>query len=158
MAKCHCHLFTIKPVFSLHIKARGGDSLCFCLPPSRPSSSWFFLQRCKSRGCLRGWKWWISNKTKRDYISLCLLVFFLGLFFTGMFPAAMSNSTSLSEEASVSSGTRVQDFSSLNPVVSGISSQQQNQQKIKKKRNLPGNPGRIYPCSIISSILYTLYV
>ncbi|CBI25044.3 unnamed protein product, partial [Vitis vinifera] len=52
----------------------------------------------------------------------------------------MSNSTSLSEEASVSSGTRVQDFSSLNPVVSGISSQQQNQQKIKKKRNLPGNP------------------
>ncbi|KAL6338260.1 hypothetical protein AAG906_018528 [Vitis piasezkii] len=57
-----------------------------------------------------------------------------------MFPAAMSNSTSLSEEASVSSGTRVQDFSSLNPVVSGISSQQQNQQKIKKKRNLPGNP------------------
>ncbi|XP_042494812.1 protein indeterminate-domain 12-like [Macadamia integrifolia] len=49
-----------------------------------------------------------------------------------MFPATMSNSTSLSEEASVSSGTRFQDFSSLNPP--------QQQQKIKKKRNLPGNP------------------
>uniref|UniRef100_A0A2N9G6I0 C2H2-type domain-containing protein n=1 Tax=Fagus sylvatica TaxID=28930 RepID=A0A2N9G6I0_FAGSY len=48
-----------------------------------------------------------------------------------MFPAAMSNSTSLSEEASVSSGTRVQDFGGLNP---------QQPQKIKKKRSLPGNP------------------
>jgi hypothetical protein len=52
-----------------------------------------------------------------------------------MFPAAMSNSTSLSEEASVSSGTRVQDFGGLNP---------QQPQKIKKKRSLPGNPGKIY--------------
>ncbi|KAF3436246.1 hypothetical protein FNV43_RR23338 [Rhamnella rubrinervis] len=57
-----------------------------------------------------------------------------------MFPPAMSNSTSLSEEAaSVSSGTRVQDFGGLNPVVSTISSQQQ-PHKIKKKRSLPGNP------------------
>ncbi|KAL5796641.1 hypothetical protein ACOSQ2_001461 [Xanthoceras sorbifolium] len=56
-----------------------------------------------------------------------------------MFPPAMSNSTSLSEEASVSSGTRVQDFGGLNPVVSTISPHQQ-PQKIKKKRNLPGNP------------------
>uniref|UniRef100_A0A5B6YWF7 Putative zinc finger protein NUTCRACKER n=1 Tax=Davidia involucrata TaxID=16924 RepID=A0A5B6YWF7_DAVIN len=55
-----------------------------------------------------------------------------------MFP---SNSTSLSEEASISSaGTRVQDhFGSLNPMVSTISPQQ-HPQKIKKKRNLPGNP------------------
>ncbi|XVF32506.1 hypothetical protein REPUB_Repub17cG0088800 [Reevesia pubescens] len=58
-----------------------------------------------------------------------------------MFPAAMSNSTSLSEEASVSSGsgTRVQDFGGLNPIISTISPQQQ-PQKIKKKRSLPGNP------------------
>lgn len=63
----------------------------------------------------------------------------------------MSNSTSLSEEASASSVTRVQDFGSLNPMFQTISShqlqlqQQQPQpqpqpQKIKKKRNLPGNP------------------
>ncbi|KAF8388115.1 hypothetical protein HHK36_026781 [Tetracentron sinense] len=52
--------------------------------------------------------------------------------------ATMSNSTSLSEEVSVSSGSRVQDFSSLNPMLSTISPQQQ--QKIKKKRSLPGNP------------------
>ncbi|XP_010279249.1 PREDICTED: protein indeterminate-domain 12-like [Nelumbo nucifera] len=56
-----------------------------------------------------------------------------------MLPATMSNSTSLSEEASVSSGNRVQDLSSLNPMFSAISQQPQ-QQKIKKKRNLPGNP------------------
>ncbi|XWS76347.1 hypothetical protein CRYUN_Cryun01aG0168500 [Craigia yunnanensis] len=56
-----------------------------------------------------------------------------------MFPEAMSNSTSLSEEASVSSGTRVQDFGGLNPIASTISPQQQ-PQKIKKKRSLPGNP------------------
>ncbi|GLU03574.1 hypothetical protein SLE2022_207640 [Rubroshorea leprosula] len=55
-----------------------------------------------------------------------------------MFPATMSNSNSLSEEASVSSGTRAQDFGGLNPAVSTISLQQP--QKIKKKRNLPGNP------------------
>jgi hypothetical protein len=62
-----------------------------------------------------------------------------------MFPAAMSNSTSLSEEASVSSGTRIQDFGSLNQLASTISplqQQQQQQRTIKKKRNLPGNPGR----------------
>ncbi|KAJ0113281.1 hypothetical protein Patl1_03295 [Pistacia atlantica] len=54
-----------------------------------------------------------------------------------MFAAAMSNSTSLSEEASVSSGTRIQDFGAggLNPSVSP-----QQPQKIKKKRSLPGNP------------------
>ncbi|XP_044486642.1 protein indeterminate-domain 12-like [Mangifera indica] len=53
-----------------------------------------------------------------------------------MFATAMSNSTSLSEEASVSSGTRVQDFGvGLNPSVST-----QQPQKIKKKRSLPGNP------------------
>ncbi|XP_002520944.2 protein indeterminate-domain 12 [Ricinus communis] len=58
-----------------------------------------------------------------------------------MFPAAMSNSTSLSEDASVSSGNRVvQDFCGLNQIVSTISPQQQQQQKIKKKRSLPGNP------------------
>lgn len=50
----------------------------------------------------------------------------------------MSNSTSLSEEASVSSGTRVQDFGGLNPLLSTLSPQQP--QKMKKKRNLPGNP------------------
>ncbi|KAJ9188081.1 hypothetical protein P3X46_003476 [Hevea brasiliensis] len=57
-----------------------------------------------------------------------------------MFPAAMSNSTSLSEDASASSGNRVQDFCCLNPVVSTVSPQQQQQPKIKKKRSLPGNP------------------
>ncbi|KAF2314831.1 hypothetical protein GH714_036843 [Hevea brasiliensis] len=59
-----------------------------------------------------------------------------------MFPAAMSNSTALSEDASVSTGNRVQDFCGLNPVVSTVSPQQQQQQqpKIKKKRSLPGNP------------------
>lgn len=62
-----------------------------------------------------------------------------------MFPpaagAAISNSTSLSEEAaSVSSGTRVQDFGGLNLIASTISPQQQSQ-KAKKKRSLPGNPG-----------------
>ncbi|XWS31520.1 hypothetical protein CRYUN_Cryun23aG0083600 [Craigia yunnanensis] len=56
-----------------------------------------------------------------------------------MFPAAMSNSTSLSEEATVSSGTKVQDFGGLNPIVSTIFPQQQ-PQKIKKKRSLTGNP------------------
>ncbi|KAJ7977337.1 Protein indeterminate-domain like [Quillaja saponaria] len=55
-----------------------------------------------------------------------------------MFPASMSNSTSLSEEASVSSSTRAQDFCGLNPVVSTFSPQQP--QKPKKKRSLPGNP------------------
>ncbi|KAK3003295.1 hypothetical protein RJ639_018519 [Escallonia herrerae] len=61
-----------------------------------------------------------------------------------MFPAVMSNSTSLSEEAAVScvsSGTRVHDFPGFNPMVS-INSEtpQQQPEKIKKKRNLPGNP------------------
>ncbi|KAK8718013.1 hypothetical protein V6N13_045262 [Hibiscus sabdariffa] len=57
-----------------------------------------------------------------------------------MFHTAMSNSTSLSEEASiVSSGTRFQDFGGLIPIVSTISPQQQ-PQNIKKKRSLPGNP------------------
>uniref|UniRef100_A0A6N2KMD8 C2H2-type domain-containing protein n=1 Tax=Salix viminalis TaxID=40686 RepID=A0A6N2KMD8_SALVM len=60
-----------------------------------------------------------------------------------MFPAAMSNSTSLSEEASVSSCTRVQDFGRLNQLASTIyplQQQQQQQKTIKKKRSLPGNP------------------
>ncbi|KAK7393499.1 hypothetical protein VNO78_22057 [Psophocarpus tetragonolobus] len=52
-----------------------------------------------------------------------------------MFPAVMSNSNSLSEEATVSCGTRI---GGLNHVVTTISPQQP--QKIKKKRNLPGNP------------------
>ncbi|KAK8498879.1 hypothetical protein V6N12_044612 [Hibiscus sabdariffa] len=56
-----------------------------------------------------------------------------------MFPTSMSNSTCLSEELSVSSITRVQDLGSLNPVVSTISPQQP-PLKVKKKRNLPGNP------------------
>ncbi|XP_068650710.1 protein indeterminate-domain 12-like [Aristolochia californica] len=56
-----------------------------------------------------------------------------------MFPAAMSNSTSLSEEASVSSGTKLHDLTGFNPTFTAISPQEQ-QQKIKKKRNLPGNP------------------
>ncbi|KAJ4967764.1 hypothetical protein NE237_014465 [Protea cynaroides] len=55
-----------------------------------------------------------------------------------MFPATMSNSTSFSEEASVTSGAKFHDLSSLNPMLSTISPQQQ--QKIKRKRNLPGNP------------------
>ncbi|KAK8711606.1 hypothetical protein V6N13_146883 [Hibiscus sabdariffa] len=49
----------------------------------------------------------------------------------------MSNSTSLSEEASVSSGTRGQ--AGLNPIVPAVSLQQL-PPKIKKKRGLPGNP------------------
>ncbi|KAL2320990.1 hypothetical protein Fmac_029959 [Flemingia macrophylla] len=48
-----------------------------------------------------------------------------------MFPTAISNSTSLSEDASVSSGTKVHDLGGLG---------QQQPQKIKKKRSLPGNP------------------
>ncbi|XP_044501020.1 protein indeterminate-domain 12-like [Mangifera indica] len=56
-----------------------------------------------------------------------------------MFAAAISNSTSLSEEASVSSGTRIQDFGGRGSgLVPPVSTQQP--QKIKKKRSLPGNP------------------
>ncbi|XP_058085520.1 protein indeterminate-domain 12-like [Magnolia sinica] len=55
-----------------------------------------------------------------------------------MLHATMSNSTSLSEEASVSSGIRIQDFNSLNSIFSAFSPQEE--QKIKKKRSLPGNP------------------
>lgn len=65
-----------------------------------------------------------------------------------MFPAAMSNSTSLSEEVSASSGSRVQDFGGSNPELSTISPQQP--QKIKKKRSLPGNPGKSFSVSSIS--------
>ncbi|GAB2282324.1 hypothetical protein Dimus_016872 [Dionaea muscipula] len=70
-----------------------------------------------------------------------------------MFQVAMSSTTSLSEEASVSSGARLQDFACLNPllqqakntfIVSTTDQHQQQQQimskKTKKKRNLPGNP------------------
>ncbi|KAG4995954.1 hypothetical protein AAZX31_10G029100 [Glycine max] len=53
-----------------------------------------------------------------------------------MFPAVMSNSNSWSEEATVSCGTRI---TGLNHVVTTTISPQQ-PQKIKKKRNLPGNP------------------
>ncbi|CAL0320561.1 unnamed protein product [Lupinus luteus] len=53
-----------------------------------------------------------------------------------MFPAAMSNSTPLSEEASVlSTDARIHQ-----DLVSTISPQNQPQQNIKKKRSLPGNP------------------
>ncbi|KAG9451840.1 hypothetical protein H6P81_004744 [Aristolochia fimbriata] len=58
-----------------------------------------------------------------------------------MFPAAMSNSTSLSEEASVSSGSKLHDLTAFNPSLTPISPhEEQQQQKVKKKRNLPGNP------------------
>ncbi|KAK1310641.1 Zinc finger protein MAGPIE [Acorus calamus] len=62
-----------------------------------------------------------------------------------MLQVTMSGSTSLSEEASVSSGNRVtHDLSCLNPLFTAIShpqqQQQQLQQKVKKKRNQPGNP------------------
>jgi len=59
-----------------------------------------------------------------------------------MFPTAISNSTSLSEDASVSSGTKVQDLGGLTHALSNISPQQP-PQKIKKKRSLPGNPGTL---------------
>ncbi|XP_045788643.1 protein indeterminate-domain 12-like [Trifolium pratense] len=52
-----------------------------------------------------------------------------------MFPALMSNSTSFSQETTLSSNT----LPRLNHVVSTINSSQQ-PQKTKKKRNLPGNP------------------
>ncbi|KAF9607046.1 hypothetical protein IFM89_030819 [Coptis chinensis] len=57
-----------------------------------------------------------------------------------MLSAIMSNSTSLSEEASVSSVTGVQDFSSLNMMFSPPLCPQQQQKQNKRKRNLPGNP------------------
>ncbi|KAL8138986.1 hypothetical protein V2J09_004987 [Rumex salicifolius] len=58
----------------------------------------------------------------------------------------MSNSTSLSEEASASSGTTrvlVQDLGYLGPMLQSIScvtTTHQESKKIKKKRSLPGNP------------------
>ncbi|KAL0437439.1 UNVERIFIED_CONTAM: protein indeterminate-domain 12 [Sesamum radiatum] len=64
-----------------------------------------------------------------------------------MFPAVMSNSNSVSEEASISSaGPRVQDFGSLNQLLQKSTSSNHHHhhhhqpQKTKKKRNLPGNP------------------
>ncbi|KAI8574498.1 hypothetical protein RHMOL_Rhmol01G0359100 [Rhododendron molle] len=63
-----------------------------------------------------------------------------------MFPSVLLSNpttTSLSEEAAVFSSTRVQDFGSLNPMVSiatNHNSPHQQPQKLKKKRNLPGNP------------------
>ncbi|KAK7277609.1 hypothetical protein RJT34_22624 [Clitoria ternatea] len=54
-----------------------------------------------------------------------------------MFPAVMSNSNSLSEEASVSSGTRI---AAPNHLVTATTLSPQHPLKIKKKRNLPGNP------------------
>lgn len=53
----------------------------------------------------------------------------------------MSNSTSLSEEASVSSTTRVHpEFTCLNPLLPSFSDVHHPPQKLKKKRSLPGNP------------------
>ncbi|XP_030540782.1 protein indeterminate-domain 12-like [Rhodamnia argentea] len=80
-----------------------------------------------------------------------------------MFPATMSNSTTLSDEASVSSGARVLDFCSFNynntdtgdknnlenslqqpqqliTTIHNNSQQHLQQKKMRKKRNLPGNP------------------
>ncbi|KAK4441643.1 protein indeterminate-domain 12 [Sesamum alatum] len=59
-----------------------------------------------------------------------------------MFPPVMSNSNSVSEEASISSGPRVhQDFGSLNHLLQKSTNSSNHQpQKTKKKRNLPGNP------------------
>ncbi|KAJ8749479.1 hypothetical protein K2173_025674 [Erythroxylum novogranatense] len=57
-----------------------------------------------------------------------------------MFPASISNSTLSEETSTVSTGTRVQDICGLNPVISTAISPQQQQQKFKKKRSLPGNP------------------
>ncbi|KAI6684275.1 hypothetical protein NL676_030188 [Syzygium grande] len=81
-----------------------------------------------------------------------------------MFPATISNSTTASDEASVSSGARVLDFSSFNynntdtanknnqenslqqqpqqliTPIHNNSPQHQQQKKIRKKRSLPGNP------------------
>ncbi|KAL0390973.1 UNVERIFIED_CONTAM: Zinc finger protein ENHYDROUS [Sesamum calycinum] len=64
-----------------------------------------------------------------------------------MFPAVMSNSNPVSEEASISSaGPRVQDFGSLNQLLQKSTSSNHHHhhhhqpQKTKKKRNLPGNP------------------
>ncbi|WOL03137.1 hypothetical protein Cni_G11857 [Canna indica] len=56
--------------------------------------------------------------------------------------ATMSNSTSISEEASVSSETRVHDHFSLSSLLTSISPHQQQQPppKTKKKRSQPGNP------------------
>ncbi|KAG6524719.1 protein indeterminate-domain 7-like [Zingiber officinale] len=52
----------------------------------------------------------------------------------------MSNSTSISEEASVSSETRVHDHFSLSSLLTSISPHQQPLPKTKKKRNQAGNP------------------
>ncbi|XP_073049046.1 protein indeterminate-domain 12-like [Primulina eburnea] len=58
-----------------------------------------------------------------------------------MFPAVMSNSICVSEEASVSSGHRVQNFGFSNSVLMSNSIlTNQEPLKMKKKRNLPGNP------------------
>ncbi|KAK6164630.1 hypothetical protein DH2020_001494 [Rehmannia glutinosa] len=62
-----------------------------------------------------------------------------------MFPAVISNSAShVSEDASniVSSGSRVHDFGTLNSMlqINSVNPSQQQPQKSKKKRNLPGNP------------------
>ncbi|KAK4273096.1 hypothetical protein QN277_021560 [Acacia crassicarpa] len=59
-----------------------------------------------------------------------------------MFPSAMSNSASLSEEATVSfsSGTRLQNFTEPSHIVSTIPDPPQQPEKTKRKRSLPGNP------------------
>ncbi|XAR61159.1 hypothetical protein NMG60_11034786 [Bertholletia excelsa] len=57
-----------------------------------------------------------------------------------MFPAVvMSNSANSEAGSVVPAGDRISEFSGLNPMISTNISAQQTQ-KIKKKRNLPGNP------------------
>lgn len=58
-----------------------------------------------------------------------------------MVPATMSNSTSPSEDASVSSGTKVQDFPTLVNAISPPPHPPQQDPTTKKKRKQPGNPG-----------------
>lgn len=123
---------------------------CFC----------FLFKRVKWVCYEKGFGLLLEIKTQVEIIRVVGFVLFgfcfcfslFGVFFffekREMFPSVLlSNSASLSEEATVFSSTRVQDFGSLNPMVSSAindNSPHQQPQKIKKKRNLPGNPGKIY--------------
>ena len=120
--------------------------LCSLLVVSRAGILYFWtallsLFKGAKVGTWKSYKLGEDFNTKRSDIWGFLVLLWGSFQSKAMFPAAMSNSTSLSEEASVSSGTRVQDFGGLNPMVSTISPPQT--QKIKKKRSLPGNPGKI---------------
>ncbi|XP_019441892.1 PREDICTED: protein indeterminate-domain 12-like isoform X3 [Lupinus angustifolius] len=105
-------------------------------------------ERPSNKYIARIWKEETKKQTKT--LEYRILLFFPCIFppptwsfsSKAMFPAVMSNSTSISEEASVlSSGARIhQDLGGLNNLVSSISPQKQPQLKIKKKRSLPGNP------------------